>query len=171
METSTHAEGDGGMTRVLAVADWSVDPQAVIAALRSEAEGSPVVFDLLVPARLAALDWIGDPNASRPCAERQLAELIRLARRDGVTVATESVGDPERVAAIRARADALAPDRIVVFERARLIPRHPLSVIRRVRRATGRGAERVVLPPASRARRAGRRARCGVGRDASAVRA
>ena len=171
MEASDHNKGDGGMERVLAVADWSVDPEAVISALRSDAEGSPVVFDLLVPARLPVLDWIGDPKASRPCAERQLSELVRLAGRYGVSVASRSVGDPERVAAIRALADSLAPDRIVVFERARLIPRHPLSVIRRAGRATGRGVERVVLPPAPRTQWAGRRARCTGVPGASAVRA
>ena len=171
MESADHSGGARGTQRVLAVADWSADPEAVISALRRDAAGSPIVFDLLVPARLAALDWIGDPKASRPCAERQLAELVRLASRDGVPVVTESVGDPDRVAAIRALADSLAPDRIVVFERARLMARHPLSVIRRVRRATGSGVERVVLPPATPARRAGRRTRCRVSPGAIAVRA
>jgi hypothetical protein len=84
--------------RVLLVADWYVDPQAVVDGIRGQ---SPAVsLALLVPAKLNGLDWVGDPFASMPCAQRQLDTIIDLARHAGLTFATASVGDPEPLAAI-----------------------------------------------------------------------
>ena len=60
------------ITRVLAVADWAVEPQAVVAAMRRQAEVEPTIFGLLVPAWLHGLDWAGDPTAAVPCAREQL---------------------------------------------------------------------------------------------------
>jgi hypothetical protein len=136
-------------THVLAVADWAVDPGAVAKALRAEHDRQPVVFDLLVPSRLPGLDWIGDPNASRPCAEQQLSELARLARKLGLVVDRTSVGDPERVAAIAAALDSGAADRVLLFDRRRALAAHPLSVARRVQRRTGRAVRTRLLPALS----------------------
>lgn len=119
-----------GTQRVLAVADWRVDPGAVADTLA--AERGPTAFGFLVPASLPGLAWIGNPNASRPCAERQLAELERLARERGLTVETAAVGDPERVAAIAAALDTWDADRIALFDR------RPRRLARRLERKTGR---------------------------------
>ena len=129
--------------RVLAVADWSVDPGVVANALLAESKRQPTAFGLLVPARLPGLAWIGDPNASRPCAERQLVELEHLARERGLSVETASVGDPERVAATAASLDAWDADRIVLFDR------RPLNVARRLQRKTGREVRTRRLPALS----------------------
>jgi hypothetical protein len=133
-------------TRVLAVADWSVDPEVVARLLREQGEGGSTVFDLLVPARLPGLDWIGDPKASCPCAERQLEELRRMAGGHGLVVERASVGDPERVAAVRTALESWGPDRIVLFDRQRILSSHPLSVARRVARRSSRPVERFVVP-------------------------
>jgi hypothetical protein len=39
------------ITRVLAVADWAVDPHAVVAAMSRQAEVEPTIFGLLVTAQ------------------------------------------------------------------------------------------------------------------------
>jgi hypothetical protein len=136
------------VTELLAVADWTVDPFQVATALRLEGERAPIVADILVPTTLSPLDWIGDPHASRPCAERQLDELRRLAKLQGVGVVRARVGDPEWVASIHSSAEGRHPDRILLFDRNRRLSSHPLSVARRVARKLGRPVERIVVPPA-----------------------
>ena len=129
-------------SRTLAVVDWSVDTATVAEQLRAHAEREASAIDLLVPSRLPGLDWIGDPKASCPCAERQLSEVEGLMRRYGIAIERARVGEPERVAAIRDAAEAWKPDRIVLFDRPRVVARHPLAVARRVERATGRMVQR-----------------------------
>jgi hypothetical protein len=135
--------------RVLAVADWSVDPEVVAEALRAHERRQAAIYGLLVPARLGALDWVGDPDAARPCAARQLTRLAHLAATSGVRIAAAKVGDPEPVPAVD---DALADfpaDEILVFERERRLRlAHPLSLVRRLARRTGLAVERVVVPSA-----------------------
>jgi hypothetical protein len=157
----THVNGHQHSTRILAVVDWSVDPRAVVDSLRAQAEHGAAV-GLLVPARLPGLDWIGDPYATRPCAERQLAELERLARQHGVGIERATIADPERVGAIRDTLEGWPADRIMLFDRRRVLAGNPLSVARRVARASGRVVERLAMTPAPRAgRRLARRApRC-----------
>jgi hypothetical protein len=133
--------------RVLAVADWGIDPGAVADALLTEADGEPTAFGLLVPATLPGLAWIGDPNASRPCAERQLAELQRLARERGLTVETALVGDPEPVSAAVASLDLWDADRVLVLDR------RPERLVRRLRRKTGRRIAQIAVAPQVRPRR------------------
>ena len=131
---------------VLAVADWTVDPHRVAAALRAERGRQAASFALLVPARLAGLSWTGDPYASRPCAERQLHELTELCDRSGIDLAGARVGDPEVVPAIE---DALLDwpaARILLFDRGRRSVGHPLELSRRVGRATGRPVDRIAVP-------------------------
>lgn len=145
--------------RVLAVSDWSIDPKVVAEALRRESEREPTVFSLLVPSQLPGLDWIGDPNASRPCAERQLDAVGRLAHRLGVEIEHGGVGDPERVSAIRAFLEGWSADEILLYDRKRALTAHPFSVYRRLARGMGRAVKRVAVPSAN--RRPGRRApRC-----------
>jgi hypothetical protein len=117
--------------RVLLVADWRVDPQAVVNAIRSHSPATSVA--LLVPAKLNGLDWAGDPYASVPCAQRQLDRIVELAYRAGLTFATIGVGDPEPLAAI---SDALAD-----------WPAERLVLIARRGRAS---VERLEVPPVAR---------------------
>jgi hypothetical protein len=135
--------------RVLAVTDWSVDAARVVDALRSRNRHRPEVFGLVVPSRLGALDWIGDPNAARPCAERQLDRLSRLTALGGVPVDIARVGAPETTAAVDDVLEDWAADEIVVFERARWpgLP-GPLGLVRRLERRTGVSVERVAVTSA-----------------------
>jgi hypothetical protein len=153
--------------RILAVADWSVDPRVVARALRARSMIYPTVFSLLVPSRLPGLDWVGNPNASRPCATQQLAELEQLCRVSNVSVATASVGDPERLPAITAALETWPAKAVLLFERERLVLAHPLRLPNRVKRSTGLPVETIEVPSRVRLvqgnRRAARRAeRCAV---------
>jgi hypothetical protein len=134
--------------RVLAVVDWRVGPSAVADALQVSVKDEPTYFGLLVPARLPGLDWIGDPNASCPCAERQLQELERVFGGRGMAIERAMVGQPERVPAIRAMLESWPADGVVLFDRGHVFPTHFLSVPRRVERATGHAVTRVSLPSA-----------------------
>ena len=133
-------------SRTLAVVDWSVDAATVAEALRAHADRAPGAIDLLVPSRLPALDWIGDPKASCPCAERQLAEVRGHLRQRGVEVERSRVGEPERVAATRDATEEWEPDRILLLDRPRLVAAHPLGLARRVERSTGRTVLRLEIP-------------------------
>jgi hypothetical protein len=136
--------------RVLAVADWSVDAARVVDALRSRDRHCREVFGLVVPSRLGALDWIGDPNAARPCAERQLDRLSRLAALGGVQVDVAGVGDPESTVAVDDVLEDWAADEIVVFERGRRTGlTGPLGLVRRLERRTGLPVERVGVASAN----------------------
>jgi hypothetical protein len=69
---------------VLVVADWRTDAYGVMSAIRRRAAEGDATFALLVSAWLHGLDWAGDPSSSRPCAERALDKLSRIASRDRV---------------------------------------------------------------------------------------
>ena len=123
--------------RVLAVADWSLDPHVVVAALSAHDQGRPTLYGLLVPASLHGVDWAGEPNASRPCAKRQLLDLQRLCRNAGIPIDAARVGDPEAAPAIGDAIDDWPADEILLFARGRRLrlPRS-LELARRVERAT-----------------------------------
>src|SRR5262245_41441433 len=124
-------------SRFLAVVDWTLDPREVAAALHEHTRGRPARFGLLVPARLHGLQWIGDPTASRPCAERQLRELGRLLRERDLDVVAAQVGDPERVPAIdQALSDWGADEIVLVDRRKRGRGYWPFGLARRIRRAS-----------------------------------
>lgn len=167
MEPAAVSSSERLPRRILAVADWSVDPRLVADALRERSVIEPTVFGLLVPSRLPGLDWVGNPNASRPCAAQQLSELVRLCRAAGVSVAEASVGDPERVPAIRAALDTWTASGVLLFERKRSVFPTPLRLASRVRRSTGLSVETLEVPSRFRLtegdRRESRRARrCAV---------
>jgi hypothetical protein len=154
-------------SRILAVVDWSVDPNVVAETLRARSATEPTEFTLLVPSRLPGLDWVGNPNASRPCATRQLGELERLSRLHGFSFATASIGDPERLPAIRAALEASSASGVLLFEQKRRPFAHPLSLPRRVERSTGLPVESIEVPsrvlPSDATRRRIRRAqRCAL---------
>lgn len=154
MTAPEHTSDNGGRPRrVLAVVDWSIDAAAVAAALRAASDRGAAVFGVLVPSRLPGLEWIGDPHASRPCAELQLDDVTRLARSAGVAIERAHVGDPERVSAIGAFLEGWHADDVVLYDRERIAANHPLSVRRRVERTTGTHVERVVVSPAASAER------------------
>ena len=125
--------------RVLAAADWRIDPHRVTDALLGhDDDGEPRShFGLLVPARLPGIDWIGDPFASRPCAERQLRALKRLGREAGISIWAASVGEPEFATAIEDALAAWPADAILIVTRRRPAIFHPLVLARRVSRNTG----------------------------------
>ena len=131
--------------RVLVVADWSLDAQAVVDACERLNRETRAAFALVVPAWLHGIDWAGDPFASVPCAQRQVANITALAARFGRAFDSADVGDPEPVAAT---CDALADwpaDEIVVCARGSHVP-HPFDVIHRTARVTGLPVRRVNLP-------------------------
>jgi hypothetical protein len=133
--TSTNTTTD---IRALAVVDWSLDPQDVAVALHAHAGAQTVRFGLLVPARLRGLQWIGDPTASRPCAELQLREVARHLRESGLDVAAERIGDPERVPAINEALSGWAADEIVLLDRPGRRRSHwAFGLERRIIRASG----------------------------------
>lgn len=137
---------DQSAPRVLTVVDWDLDAQVVVGEMRVRAQAKSALFGLLVPARLHGLDWVGDPRASRPCAEGRLLELQRLCRDAGISVGSARIGDPEAVpATVEALADWPAMQ-ILIFERKRRVGLHsPLDLGRRVGRATGLPVTRIHL--------------------------
>ena len=137
---------DRSTEHVLAVIDWSVDPNAAVEAMRRRAGARHTVFNLLVPARLARLDWIGNPKASCPCATQQLEELLRLGAISGLDIDAAGVGDPERVPAVRTALDSWSADGVMLFERSRLGLFKRASVETRLRRSTGLAIETVESP-------------------------
>jgi hypothetical protein len=86
--------------QVLVVADWTLDPHAVIASLSACEAERPTVWSLLVPAWLHGLDWAGDPRASGPCAERILLTLRELDVAAGLEVRLAIVCDPHPITAV-----------------------------------------------------------------------
>lgn len=148
---NSRIEGSSGsrstLPRVLVVADRSLDPKSVSDALSAHDQSDPSEFALLVPAKLGRLEWIGDSTASRPCAERQLAELVEQLRTAGLPVIRASVGDPEQLAAITDVLDEYPADRILLFERdRRLGVSLPWVLGRRLQRKTKLRVSRVTVP-------------------------
>jgi hypothetical protein len=128
---------DATTGRVLVVADWTTDPEAVVAACVERAELTGGDFALLVPARLHGLDWAGDPAASVPCAHRQLTAIGGFAESAGLTFHTASVGDPDPIAAICDALDDWPAEELLLCTRRRRAVAHPLDLAHRTRRATG----------------------------------
>lgn len=145
---------DAAVARVLVVADWAVDPDAVVAACRRRAAEGDVAFALLVPAWLHGLDWVGDPYASRPCAARQLEALTRLACAAGLAVERAEVGDPDPMSAIEDARVAYPATEILVCGRRHRGAR-PFGLVDRVRRASGLSVREAAIParPSERERR------------------
>jgi hypothetical protein len=142
------------VARVLVIADWAVDPDAVIAACRRRAAESAATFALVVPAWLHGLDWLGDPYASRPCAARQVETLVRIATAAGLHVDLTAIGDPDPTSAIDDARAAYAATEILICRRgSRLGVFRPAG---RVRRASRLPVHEVAIPA-----RADERARRG----------
>ena len=129
---------DATTSRVLVVAGWMTDPEAIVAACVEREERSGGDFAVLVPARLHGLDWVGDPAGSLPCAYRQLATLAHLADSVGFAFHAAGVGDPDPLAAICDALHEWAADEILLCTRVRRAAvSHPLDLANRTRRTTG----------------------------------
>jgi hypothetical protein len=152
-------------TRLLAVVDWTLDPAAVTADLSSHATTRQARIGLLVPAWLHSLDWIGDPTASIPCAERQLTALQRLTRLAGIAIDAARVGDPDLGAATEDVVYDWPADEVRLYARkSRLRAPRPFDPVSRISRVSGLPVTRVALPasePAARNRRGLARRRTG----------
>src|SRR4051812_6300062 len=123
--------------RLLVVADWTVVAQSVVTAARRAAESRRQPLALLVPAWLHGIDWVGDPLASRPCAERQLGAILELAESAGLRFELAVVGDPDPVTAIEDAVSAWPADELLLCTRRRRAGLgHPLLGAR-TERATG----------------------------------
>ena len=122
---------------VLLVADWAIDPSAVVAAASRRAAHGPARFHVVVPAWLHRLDWMGDPTVSVPCAQAQADQLLERLYDAGIDLDGVSVGDPEPVTAI---CDSLAEwpaDELLICAHGRRLTGLRAS------RATGLPVERV----------------------------
>ena len=123
------------MTRILAVADWTLDPHAVVAALMRR--GPAARWSLVVPAWLHGLDWAGDPHAAEPCAETALLTIHQLVLDAGLDVEVALVGDPDPTSAVQDACAMLRPDAILLCTRRRRLDHHPLDLAHRLHRLTG----------------------------------
>jgi hypothetical protein len=147
--------------RILAVADWDLEPATVVSALEAHVADRAASVGLLVPARLHGIDWAGDPRSSRPCAERQLLALERISRQRRLQVEVMRVGDPEVVPATTEALDEWPAAEVLLFSRRRrfAVP-HPLTLPRRLERASGLPVTPVGVPIAA-AQRGGQSVRIG----------
>jgi hypothetical protein len=129
--------------RALVVADWTVDPAAVVEACA--ARHRPVV--LTVPAWLHGLDWAGDPRSSCPCAQRQLEAIADLGRAAGLDIEIAGVGDPDPMSAIGDALAAHPAGEVLLFTRHRRVgAAHPWDLEHRARRLTGLPVRRIGVP-------------------------
>jgi hypothetical protein len=133
------------MSRTLVLADWKTDLHEVLAVCAGRPEVRDASIDLVVPATLHGIDWVGDPNANAPCARRVLDELTELLGAAGIEVATARVGDPDPVAAAIDATLSRPAQRVVVCALARHIQLFDLGS--RVSRAVGLPVFSVQVPP------------------------
>ena len=146
-----HADAEQ-IAATLVVADWAVDPEAVVATCA--ARDHKTELHLVVPAWLHGLDWAGDPWASVPCARRQLERIVELCLTAGLQVESAEVGDPDPLDAIGDAVRARYVGEIMLFARGRHVAAgHPLSVARRAERLTGLPVTGVATGSGSRPKR------------------
>jgi nucleotide-binding universal stress UspA family protein len=137
--------------RVLVVADWSLDPHAIVADLVRRADEREITWSLLVPAWLHGLDWAGDPHVSHPCAETALLTLRELAVAAGLRVDVAVVGDHEPVTAVGDACAAIRCDAILLCTRHRRFSHgHPLDLAHRMHAVSGVPVVRALLPTVGR---------------------
>jgi hypothetical protein len=136
---------------VLVVADWALDPHAVVAELVRRSSEREVTWSLLVPAWLHGLDWAGDPYVSYPCAETALLTVRELAVQAGLAVDLAILGDHDPVTAVGDACAAIRCDQVLLCTRhRRLTRRHPLDLAHRIRAVSGVSVARAQLPAAGR---------------------
>ena len=86
--------------RMLIVADRSADPGTLMDVLRGQVASQRIAATVLVPASLNGLEWMGDPRATIPDAERHAALLQVALLNLGVATCEARIGDPDPHAAI-----------------------------------------------------------------------
>src|SRR3954447_12961480 len=145
MHPSTRSSLDSRLDHVLLVADWTVDPETVVATARRRDEHHRSAFAVVVPAWLHGIDWAGDPRAAVPCAQRQLLTLARLCVDAGLRVEVAGVGDPSPISAIGDALAAHAATDVLLCTRERHMPSHPLDLAHRAHRVTGLPIHRVAV--------------------------
>jgi hypothetical protein len=154
------------VARVLLVADWNIDPAGVVATATRTDQQHRSAFRLLVPALLHGVDWVGDPQASCPCARRQLESVVALASRAGLTIDLATVGDPDAATAVLDALTDWPADNVLLCVPRRRLPRGPFDLARRARRLTRLPVHRVAVAPAPAAGTPGRWPRraghCGI---------
>jgi hypothetical protein len=138
--------------RVLLVADWNVDPRAIVGAACRRAERGQAAFGLVVPAWLHGVEWVGDPTASVPCALRQMVAISSLADDAGLQLATAIVGDPDPATAVVDAIQCWPAGEVLLCVRGRRLTAGRLDLAHRVERMTGLPVQRAVVPPAARRR-------------------
>jgi hypothetical protein len=146
-------------SRTLILADWKADPHGVVAACASRPGADHAPVDLVVPAALHGVDWVGDPYANVPCARRALDELTELLRAAGIEVASATVGDHDPVAAAIDATLSGPVGQVVVCGLKRRVKFFDLA--HRVRRATRLPVIAVPVLAAEAARRGWRRVQRG----------
>jgi hypothetical protein len=145
--------------RTLVLADWKTDPQGVLAVCAGRPEVHNASIDLVVPATLHGIDWVGDPYANAPCARRVLDELSELLGTAGIAVATATVDDPDPVAAAIDAALSQPVQSVVVCELERRVKLFDLGA--RVSRAVRVPVLSVQIPPVQQTRRGWQRLQRG----------
>ena len=134
-------------SRVLVVADWSADAQAIVSACERHDKEQSASFGLIVPGWLHGLDWVGDSTAGLPCARRQLERIKGLPTPPGLSFAVAGVRDPDVVAAIcDATADWPADELLLCPPARRLDVAHVLDLSHRAQRLTGLPVRRIAVP-------------------------
>ncbi|MGH2969401.1 MAG: hypothetical protein ACRDK0_10110 [Solirubrobacteraceae bacterium] len=155
MDLNRHADPMGARTpALLVVADWTVDPHAIVRWCQAHDEDRRASLRIVVPAWLHGLDWAGDPWASVPCAKRQMERLTGLCAASGMHVASAAVGDPDPLSAIDDAVNAGRVGEILLFARGRHVAGgYPLSLARRAERLTGIPVHSIATPRNSSRRR------------------
>jgi len=155
MDVTPHADVFAGRNAArLVVADWTVDPQAVVTWCRSHDDGRPSTLRIVVPAWLHGLDWVGDPWVSVPCAQRQLERISSLCLAAGLRVESAAVGDADPLSAIDDAVWAGRVEEILLFARGRHVAAgYPLSLACRAERLIGVPVHSVATPRAASRRR------------------
>lgn len=137
-------------TKVLVVANRTVDSPELIAALRQRAAHSPARFTLLVPAVPHGLAWAADMKAGGPEAAPRAEVGARRMRMAGLEVEAAIVGDPDPLAAVGDALRAEEFDELVVSTLPRGVSRWlRMSLPHRLRRMTDLPVLHVTAHPRS----------------------
>jgi hypothetical protein len=102
--------------RVLVLSDWVTDAEEVADRVVRLLDDRGRVT-LVVPARLAGLDWIGDPYAAVPCAQAHVEALGEALSDRNVALASADVADPSATQAATDAVLAATFDQVVVIDR------------------------------------------------------
>jgi hypothetical protein len=134
-------------TRVLVLANRTVDSAQLRQALLDRSERGPIVVTLLVPAA-----WeVQDPHGGAQSAQRRLRDALNALRNDGIAVQAR-LGDADPIAALREAWDPERYDEVIVSTLPSRVSRWlQIDLPRRARKLTGAPVthvEAVGIPPA-----------------------